>query len=154
VGAGAIAYSLGRHGRRGTDAVVRTVLAPLGRLWRVPESWLDAVTALSGSGPAYVFHLAECLASAGKRLGLPKALAEALARQTLIGAGRLLEQARESAEELRRQVTSPGGTTAAALDVLERAGLDRIFKNALGAASRRSKELSADAPGADGGTAR
>jgi pyrroline-5-carboxylate reductase len=107
----------------------------------VAEDRLDAVTALSGSGPAYVFFLAECMAEAGRSLGLDASLAEALARQTVYGAGRLLAETPETPAELRRRVASPGGTTEAAMDVLLRAGLDKIFKRALAAARDRSAAL-------------
>ncbi len=140
--AGALVFSLGRHAKPRHEAVAKKILSALGRVWIVPETQMDAVTALSGSGPAYVFYLAECLAAAGVSLGLAPAMAESLARQTVYGAGRMLAETAETAGELRRRVTSPGGTTEAALNVL--AGLDLMgtFKKALTAASHRSKELS------------
>ncbi len=110
--------------------------------WIEDETLLDAVTAVSGSGPAYVFWLTECLAKAGIVAGLDEDLAMTLARQTVAGAGELLYQADESAEMLRRNVTSPGGTTAAALDVLMADdGLERLMARAIEAAARRSREL-------------
>jgi pyrroline-5-carboxylate reductase len=141
--AGALGFSLGRHAKPRHEAVAKKILSALGRVWKVPETHMDAVTALSGSGPAYVFYLAECLAQAGISLGLPPGLAEGLARQTVYGAGRMLDETEESAGELRRRVTSPGGTTAAALAVLVRGDVAGTFKKAVTAASRRSKELSA-----------
>ncbi|MGB0920774.1 MAG: pyrroline-5-carboxylate reductase [Alphaproteobacteria bacterium] len=106
------------------------------------EGQMDAVTALSGSGPAYVFHMVECMAASGQRLGLPEQTAMELARATVAGAGGLLAAAPESAAELRQAVTSPGGTTAAALDVLMGAdGLREVMGRALEAAASRSKEL-------------
>lgn len=141
--AGALVFSLGRHAKARHEAMAKKILAALGRVWKVPETQMDAVTALSGSGPAYVFYLAECLAAAGVALGLAPTMAEALARQTVYGAGRMLAETVEPAGELRRRVTSPGGTTEAALKVLASRDLAGTFKMALSAASQRSKELSA-----------
>jgi pyrroline-5-carboxylate reductase len=110
--------------------------------WITDEALMDAVTAVSGSGPAYVFLLAEALANAGRAAGLPEALAEKLARATIAGSGELLNRASEDAATLRRNVTSPGGTTAAALAVLmAKDGLDALMEKAVGAATRRSREL-------------
>jgi pyrroline-5-carboxylate reductase len=110
--------------------------------WVEDESLMDAVTALSGSGPAYVFLLAEALAQAGAAVGLPQNLAEKLARETIAGSGELLHQSRQDAATLRQNVTSPGGTTAAALGVLMRPnGLVRLMSEALAAATARSREL-------------
>ena len=112
-------------------------------LWVEEESLLDAVTALSGSGPAYVFLLAECLAEAGVEAGLDPELAAKLARATVTGAGELLLQSDLTPSELRRNVTSPGGTTAAALEVLmAEGGLSSLLKRALLAAAKRSRDLS------------
>ncbi|RYH08788.1 pyrroline-5-carboxylate reductase [Tropicimonas sp. IMCC6043] len=107
------------------------------------EAQMDAVTALSGSGPAYVFHLVEAMAQAGVAQGLPETLAMQLARATVEGAGELLHQADESAAQLRVNVTSPGGTTAAALEVLMRPenGFPALLERAVGAAAARSREL-------------
>jgi pyrroline-5-carboxylate reductase len=110
--------------------------------WVEDESLMDAVTALSGSGPAYVFLLAEALAQAGAAVGLPANLADTLARETIAGSGELLHQSRENAATLRQNVTSPGGTTAAALAVLMRPnGLLRLMSEAIAAATARSREL-------------
>jgi pyrroline-5-carboxylate reductase len=111
--------------------------------WVDDERLLDPVTAVSGSGPAYVFLLVEALAEAGAAAGLPADLAMRLARATVAGSGELLHQASEPAEQLRRNVTSPGGTTAAALEVLmaRRGGLTGLLKRAVAAATRRSREL-------------
>lgn len=110
--------------------------------WTDDESLMDAVTAVSGSGPAYVFLLAECLAKAGVAAGLPEDLASRLARVTVSGAGELLHQSSEPAETLRRTVTSPGGTTAAALSVLmAEGGLQPLLTTAVAAATKRGKEL-------------
>ncbi|MEN3974624.1 pyrroline-5-carboxylate reductase [Emcibacter sp. SYSU 3D8] len=113
--------------------------------WIDNEKLMDAVTALSGSGPAYVFYLIECMAAAGQAAGLPAELADMLARQTVAGAGALVEASDdESTATLRRNVTSPNGTTEAALNVLMgENGLAPLLRHAIEAAARRSKELSA-----------
>ena len=111
-------------------------------LWVDDEALLDPVTALSGSGPAYVFLLVEAMAAAGAKLGLSAEMAMQLARATVAGRGELLRQSSEPASQLRVNVTSPGGTTAEALKVLMATdGLQPVFDRALAAASRRSKEL-------------
>jgi pyrroline-5-carboxylate reductase len=111
-------------------------------LWVEEEALMDPVTALSGSGPAYVFLLVEAMAAAGAKLGLAPDMAMQLARATVAGSGELLRQSTEPAAQLRVNVTSPGGTTAEALKVLMAAdGLQPIFDRALAAASRRSKEM-------------
>jgi len=110
--------------------------------WVDDEDLMDAVTAVSGSGPAYIFLLAEELARAGVAAGLPEALATRLARETVAGSGELLHRSDAAAATLRQNVTSPGGTTAAALDVLMGAdGLRELMIRAVAAATRRSKEL-------------
>lgn len=120
-----------------------TLMSAVGAVrWAADEAQFDAVTALSGSGPAYVFLLIESLAAAGVAAGLPADLAMDLARATVTGAGELAHQSSEPAETLRRNVTSPGGTTAAALEVLMgQDGLTSLMTRALAAAARRSKEL-------------
>ncbi|MEE8393894.1 MAG: pyrroline-5-carboxylate reductase [Rhodospirillales bacterium] len=110
--------------------------------WTGDEDLLDAVTALSGSGPAYVFLLTECMAEAGIEAGLPEDLARRLAMLTVSGAGELMRLSEDGPKALRENVTSPGGTTAAALDVLmEGDGLKELMTRAVLAAARRSKEL-------------
>ena len=110
--------------------------------WVADEALMDAVTAVSGSGPAYVFLLAESLARAGAAAGLPADLAARLARATVAGAGELLHRSTLDAATLRQNVTSPGGTTAAALEVLMAAdGLDPVMRRAVAAATRRGREL-------------
>src|SRR5689334_22795481 len=119
------------------------LLAAIGKVeWVSNESLMDAITALSGSGPAYLFLLAETMASAGIAAGLPPALATRLARETIIGSADLLDRSNLDAATLRENVTSPGGTTAAALDVLMGpGGFDEILTRAIAAATRRSREL-------------
>ncbi|OWO96234.1 pyrroline-5-carboxylate reductase [Rhizobium esperanzae] len=110
--------------------------------WVPAEADIDAVTALSGSGPAYVFYLVECMAEAGRKLGLQADLAMRLARETVAGAGELLHQSPDDASRLRQNVTSPGGTTAAALAVLmAENGMQPLFDAALAAARKRAEEL-------------
>jgi pyrroline-5-carboxylate reductase len=110
--------------------------------WVDDESLMDAVTAVSGSGPAYIFLLAEELARAGVEAGLPEALATKLARETVAGAGELLHRSELAASTLRQNVTSPGGTTAAALDVLMgEPGLRALMIRAIAAATKRSRDL-------------
>jgi pyrroline-5-carboxylate reductase len=110
--------------------------------WVDDEALMDAVTAVSGSGPAYVFLLAEALAEAGVAAGLPPSLAAKLARETVAGSGELLHRETRDAAILRENVTSPGGTTAAALEVLMgKNGLAALMKTAVAAATKRSREL-------------
>ncbi len=119
------------------------LLAAVGEIaWIEDEALMDAVTALSGSGPAYVFLLAEVMAAAGAAAGLPEDLAARLARETVVGAGELLRLSAESPDQLRRNVTSPAGTTFAALQVLmQDDGVERLMIEAVAAAARRSREL-------------
>ena len=123
--------------------LANTLLAASGAIeWVDDEALIDAVTAVSGSGPAYVFLLAEALARAGAAAGLPQALAEKLARATVAGSGELLHRSSEDAATLRANVTSPGGTTAAALSVLMGDdGLQPILTKAVAAAAKRGREL-------------
>ncbi len=124
--------------------IARDLLAPLGRVeGPVDEALMGVVTAVSGSGPAYVFLLAEAMASAGEAEGLDAELAARLANQTLIGAAALLEQSGETPGALRKAVTSPGGTTQAAMDELMGNGqLPSLMRKAMKAAAMREKELS------------
>jgi pyrroline-5-carboxylate reductase len=121
----------------------RLVTAVGAAVWIEDESQLDAVTALSGSGPAYVFLMVEALAAAGEKLGLPPAIAETLARATVSGSGELLRQSPLPAATLRQHVTSPNGTTFAALEVLmdEHHGLGDLMRRATVAAARRARDL-------------
>lgn len=111
-------------------------------VWVEDEDHLNIVTAISGSGPAYFFRLVEAMAESGQALGLPKEISEQLAQQTLIGAGSMIEEMKESAGNLRAKVTSPGGTTAAALDVFDQdGGIDNLVLKAATAAFQRAREL-------------
>jgi pyrroline-5-carboxylate reductase len=123
--------------------VCEVLMTAVGKVeWIDDEKLMDAVTAVSGSGPAYVFLLAETLRDAGIEAGLPPDLAARLATATISGSGALLEQSKDGPEILRKNVTSPGGTTAAALDVLMSAGgFKPLLAKAVAEATRRSKEL-------------
>ncbi|MDE2375359.1 MAG: pyrroline-5-carboxylate reductase, partial [Hyphomicrobiales bacterium] len=138
-----MAVAVAWHADDAQRALADRLLAATGQVaWVDDETLLDAVTAVSGSGPAYVFLLAEALADAGAAAGLPHALATQLARETVIGAGALLDDSPLDAAALRAAVTSPGGTTAAALDVLMGAdGLARLLTKAVAAAAARSRKL-------------
>jgi pyrroline-5-carboxylate reductase len=141
VGAGAAAIAGGTAATDDDLAWAASILGAVGEVVRVEEKLLDAVTGLSGSGPAYVFLVAEALVDAGVLNGLPRDVSAALATQTLLGAARLLAETGETPEVLRAQVTSPGGTTAAGLHALESAGVRAAFLDAATAATRRSHEL-------------
>jgi pyrroline-5-carboxylate reductase len=141
VGRGACAIAAGQHVTELDLEVCERVLGGVGIVVRVPESQLDAVTGLSGSGPAYVFLVAEAMIEAGVLVGLPRDTSEQLVRQTLLGAATLLEDGDVSPEALRAAVTSPGGTTAAGLAVLEAHGVRGAFLEAITAATNRSREL-------------
>lgn len=122
--------------------ITQTILKAVGKVIEFREEELDAVTALSGSGPAYVFYLVESMIEAGIRVGLDPDDAAVLTLTTLSGSVKLLEERGESPEALRRKVTSPGGTTEAALTVLEGNRVKQSMIDAIGAATRRSRELS------------
>src|SRR5205807_8402660 len=117
------------------------ILGAVGRVVRVTEGLLDAVTGLSGSGPAYVFLVAEALIDAGVLVGLPRPVSQALVVQTLLGSARLLAETGDDPERLRAGVTSPGGTTAAGLRVLESRAVRGAIVDAVLAAAERSREL-------------
>jgi pyrroline-5-carboxylate reductase len=143
VGAGAAAIAPGAAAGEEHLAWAESILGAVGTVVRVPESLLDAVTGLSGSGPAYVFLVVEALIDAGERAGLPRDVSSALTTQTLLGAARLLTETGDGPEALRAMVTSPGGTTEAGIRALESAGVRAAFLDAVVAATARSKELGA-----------
>ena len=130
---------------RSTCASAEELLAHVGRTVRVPEPQLDAVTAVSGSGPAYFALLAESMIEAGILLGLPRETATDLVVQTMFGTAKLLRDEKMHPVELRESVTSPGGTTIAAIRELEQAGVRAAFLNAIQAAMNRSREIAAEA---------
>jgi pyrroline-5-carboxylate reductase len=141
VGAGASAIAPGTHATAEHMALAEQLLGAVGVVVRVGEPALDAVTGLSGSGPAYVFLVAEALIEAGVLAGLPRDIASALTIQTLLGSATLLARDEQGPEALRAMVTSPGGTTAAGLRELENHGLRAAILDAVTAATRRSREL-------------
>lgn len=144
VGAGASAISGGTSAGDDDLAWAATILGAVGRVITVPEASLDAVTGLSGSGPAYVFLMLEALIEGGVLNGLPRDVAQLLATQTLVGAARLAAETGEDPAALRAAVTSPGGTTAAGLNRLEQAAVRGAFMDAVTAATSRSRELAGD----------
>jgi pyrroline-5-carboxylate reductase len=141
LGEGASGYCLGLNATSDDDATVRSCLGAVGRAFRVPESLMDAVTGLSGSGPAFVYVMIEALADGGVRVGLPRDVATALAAQTVLGAARMVLETGLHPGLLKDQVASPGGTTIAGLHALERGGLRAALIDAVEAAARRSAEL-------------
>ena len=141
VGKGATALAPGRYVTDATRELADAVFSAVGPVVWLTEDKLDAVTALSGSGPAYMFLVAEALVEAGVALGLPRDVAETLTFATIEGAGTMLRSTGEAPAVLRAQVTSPGGTTAAALAVLEAMAVRAAFGEAVRAAERRSREL-------------
>ncbi|MFW5989212.1 MAG: pyrroline-5-carboxylate reductase family protein, partial [Desulfosudaceae bacterium] len=140
--AGMSGLSANRQATEADITLARTVLAATGQVLVFPESALNAVTAVSGSGPAYVFYLVEAMIDAGVSLGLGQDEAAVLTRQTLKGALALLEESAAEPGELRRRVTSPGGTTEAALSVMEDRRVRQSIMAAMTAACQRAAELS------------
>lgn len=141
VGAGAAAIAGGTTATEDDLAWAEALLSAVGTVVRVPEHLLDAVTGLSGSGPAYVFLVAEALIDAGVLAGLPRATSSALVVQTLLGSARLLAESGQGPEALRAAVTSPGGTTAAGLQALEERAVRAALIAAVQAAAERSRTL-------------
>jgi pyrroline-5-carboxylate reductase len=141
VGAGAAAIAPGKAATDDDVAWAESILSAVGVVVRVPEDQLDAVTGLSGSGPAYVFLVAEAMIAAGDAVGLPHDVSERLAIQTIMGAGRMLAESGQSPEELRAAVSSPNGTTVAGLGVLDDRGVRDAFAAAIARATERSREL-------------
>ena len=145
VGAGASGLCANGNVDADQRALAERLLGAAGIVrWLEDEAQMDIVTAVSGSGPAYFFLLVEAMEDAAVKLGLPRDTARALAAQTCLGAGRMLVEGGETAGELRRRVTSPHGTTAAALDAFEEGGLRGLVERALTAAERRGAEMSAE----------
>lgn len=143
VGAGATALCANEQTSEQDWALAESLFEAVGTTWRAPgEHLLDAVTGLSGSGPAYVFLILEALGDAGVREGLPRDAAYQLAFQTVYGAAKLAIQQGQHPAQLKDQVTSPGGTTIAGLEELERGGVRSAIYRAVAAATRRSRELS------------
>jgi len=141
VGVGASGYSLGGGAKAADGRLVRKMLETVGIAVEVPEPLLDAVTGLSGSGPAYVYQMIEALSDGGVRVGLPRHVATQLAAQTLLGAAKMVLDTGEHPGALKDTVTSPGGTTIAGLHELEKGGLRAALMNAVVAATERAREL-------------
>ncbi len=141
VGQGATAYARGTTATDAHAATVERLFAALGDVHAVPENLIDAVNGLSGSGPAYVYLVIEALADGGVLMGLPRELAASLAAQTVLGAAATVRQTGRHPAELREAVASPGGTTIAALEVLERAGVRAGMMAAVRAATERAREM-------------
>jgi pyrroline-5-carboxylate reductase len=141
VGRGMAAISAGKHATEADLATAARLLGAAAEVVRVPEGLMDAVTAVSGSGPAYFFYFVELLAAAGVKLGLPEDQAQQLARVTFEGAAKLLAETGEDAAVLRRKVTSPGGTTEAAIKTFDAMGLPATITEAVKAARNRGRQL-------------
>ncbi len=141
---GMAAISPGTHCDEEHLAVAESLLATTGRVVRVPENQQDAVTAISGSGPAYLFFVVEAMIEAGVHLGLPRTTATELVVQTVVGSAKMLSETGEHPTVLRERVTSPGGTTAAAIRQLEDHRVRAAFMNAMEAARDRSRLLSGE----------
>lgn len=141
VGAGASGFAKGAHATENDADLVATMLNTVGIALPVSESLLDAVTGLSGSGPAYVFEMIEALSDGGVLMGLPRTVATQLAAQTLLGAARMVLETGEHPGQLKDAVTSPGGTTIAGLHALEQGRLRATLMNAVQAATNRSQQL-------------
>lgn len=144
---GMAGIAAGKHADDEHTSLAREVLEHVGRVVVVPESHLDAVTAISGSGPAYFALLAEAMIEAGILLGLSREISTELVVQTMLGSAKLLRDEGMHPVELREMVTSPGGTTIRAIRVLEQAGVRAAFLNAIQAAMERSQELAGGEPG-------
>ena len=141
VGAGAIALAAGSHATEADLDQAKALFDAIGKSVVVDEPLLDAVTGLSGSGPAYIFLIIEALADGGVKAGLPRYTAQELAAQTVLGSAKLLIETGEHPGRLKDQVTSPGGTAIAGLHTLEAGGLRTTLMNAVEAATQRSREL-------------
>jgi pyrroline-5-carboxylate reductase len=141
IGRGASGYSLGPHATVQDGRLVAELLAAVGVAYEVPEKQLDAVTGLSGSGPAFVYTMIEALSDGGVEMGLPRELAAELAVRTVAGAAEMVVSTGETPAALRDRVTSPGGTTLAGLKALEAGGFQTTVIEAVRAATRRSEEL-------------
>lgn len=138
---GATAICAGRHATAGHVALAREVFCAVGTVEEVPEALLDAVTGLSGSGPAYIYMVVEALTDGGVKQGIPRPIAARLAAQTVLGAAKLVIETGKHPAILRDEVTTPGGTAIAAVADLEAHGLRTMLINAVGTATARSQEL-------------
>ncbi len=142
IGSGISAIAPGSHCKANDKEVARSIFQAVGEVVEVEERLMDAVTAISGSGPAYFFYLIESLIKCGMKYGLTEEVARKLANQTALGSARMVVQTGEDPKVLREKVTSRGGTTEAAFGVFDRAKLGEIYSEAVDAAVKRSRELS------------
>lgn len=143
VGAGAAGYAMGQYGKQADAALVEKIFQCVGVAVKVGENLLDAVTGVSGSGPAYIFILIEALADGGVRAGLPRDVAQTLAAQVVYGSSKMVKETQLHPGVLKDQVCSPGGTTIAAVHALETGNFRNTLINAVMAANNRGKELAA-----------
>ncbi|GAB6100596.1 pyrroline-5-carboxylate reductase [Halanaerocella petrolearia] len=141
IGEGATAYTLGQAASQEEGKLVEEIFSSVGLVVEVAEDLMDAVTGLSGSGPAYIYLIVEALSDAGVNVGLPREIATKLALQTLLGAGKMVEELEKHPGQLKDAVTSPGGTTITGLKKLEEEGLRSSLYQAVEAATAKSKEL-------------
>jgi pyrroline-5-carboxylate reductase len=141
VGEGMVAVAAGAHATAGDVALARRIFEAGATVLELPEDKIDAVTALSGSGPAYFFFLVEQMVKAGTEMGLTAQQAHTLATRTAVGAAKMMLSSKDSPQELRRKVTSPGGTTQAAIETMESRGVPAAIVAALHRAEQRGKEL-------------
>lgn len=141
IGVGASAYSIGRRVREKDIADTKLILESMGLAVELPEKYMDAVTGLSGSGPAFVFMAIQAMVEGGVKMGLPPTIALKLAAQTVVGAGKMVLETKKDPEDLKKQVASPGGTTVAGIAVLEEGGFQKVLTEAVKAAAKRSLEL-------------
>ena len=138
---GVSAISLGKYAREKDKKVAISIFSCVGEVVEVKEQLLDAVTAISGSGPAYFFYLVENLIYTAVELGIPHSIAQRLAIKTALGSAMLMNQSKENPQALRKQVTSKGGTTEAAFNIFKSEALDRLLRRAFRAAAKKSREL-------------
>jgi pyrroline-5-carboxylate reductase len=141
---GATAYALGDNATANDATVAEKIFSAVGIAYRVRENSLDAVTGLSGSGPAYVFTFVEALADGGVMMGLPRDIAFDMAVQTVLGSAQMIRDTKLHPAELREMVASPGGTTMAAIETLEARGLRHTIMSAVRSASERARELGSE----------
>lgn len=144
VGTGITALAKGKKAGAADLKKAKAIFGAVGEVLEVPEKWMDAVTGLSGSGPAFVYQVIDGLIQGGKDSGLPNKIAEKLALQTILGAAETVKRSGLSAKELCKMVASPGGTTIEGLAVLEKHKTVEAFKSAVSAAARKAKRLSRD----------
>ncbi|MEW6041913.1 MAG: pyrroline-5-carboxylate reductase, partial [Elusimicrobiota bacterium] len=141
VGKGMIVFCAGKFAKKSNGDFVRELFSPIGKVIHLDEKYFDAVTAISGSGPAYLFYLAEAMILAAKELGLDGISSRTLVKQTISGAAELMSLSKDEPGILRYRVTSPGGTTESAIKYLEENNFAAILKSAIKNAAKRSKEL-------------